>query len=88
MRLAKSLAGHDGNQYFAVIREDEEHVYLANGSTRTLEHPKKKKRKHIQIIKELPAEVSGQLEHSGELENEAVAAAIKMYGDYLKSKND
>ena len=29
-----------------------EYVYLVDGRLRQLEHPKKKKRKHVQIIKE------------------------------------
>ncbi len=57
MEMAKSLSGHDKEQLYVVIRGDGEFVYLVNGVNRTLEKPKKKNRKHIQIIKKLPREV-------------------------------
>ena len=50
MEMAKSLSGHDKEQLYVVIRGDGEFVYLVNGVNRTLEKPKKKNRKHIQII--------------------------------------
>lgn len=86
MNLAKSMAGHDRNHYYAVIREDEENVYLANGTTRTLEHPKKKRKKHIQIIRQLPAEVSGLLEQEETPDDQTLARAICMYEEYLSNK--
>lgn len=48
--FARSLAGHDKNKLYVIISEDDEYVYLADGKIRLIEHPKKKKKKHIQII--------------------------------------
>ncbi len=48
--LAKSIAGHDKNQFFVIVREESEYVYLADGKERTLEKPKRKNKKHIQPI--------------------------------------
>lgn len=47
--LAVSLAGHDKNNYYVIIRSDKEYVYLVDGKNRTLSKPKKKKKKHIRI---------------------------------------
>ncbi|MDE7435305.1 MAG: KOW domain-containing RNA-binding protein [Lachnospiraceae bacterium] len=88
MNLAKSLAGHDRNHYYAVIREEEENVYLANGTTKPCEHPKKKRRKHIQIIKRLPEEVSALLKEAAGTDDRVLASAIKMYEQYLKREKD
>ena len=52
--FAKTKAGHDKNQIYFLLKEDEEYVYLVNGTTKPLEKPKKKNRKHIQLIKNLP----------------------------------
>ena len=49
--LAMSKAGHDKNTVYVITDADDEYVYLADGKIRTLDKPKKKKRKHIQIIK-------------------------------------
>ncbi len=48
--LAKSIAGHDKDQFFVIVREESEYVYLADGKERTLEKPKRKNKKHIQPI--------------------------------------
>ena len=40
--FAKSLSGHDRNQYYLIIKKDEDFVYLVNGTTKPLEKPKKK----------------------------------------------
>lgn len=48
--LAKSKAGHDNGHVYVIYGEDDSYVYLVDGSIRTIERPKKKKKKHIQII--------------------------------------
>ena len=42
IEFAKSLAGHDRNEIYLVVRSDERFLYLANGTTKTLDAPKKK----------------------------------------------
>lgn len=50
--LARSLAGHDKDRYFIILKEDGEYVALADGRSKTAAHPKWKKKKHIQLVKE------------------------------------
>ena len=45
-----STAGRDSGDWFYVIAEDPEYLFLANGKDRTLERPKRKKRKHVQKV--------------------------------------
>ena len=45
-----STAGRDAGQWFYVINEDHEFLFLANGKDRTLDKPKRKKRKHVQKV--------------------------------------
>lgn len=54
--LAVSKAGHDSRLTYVIIEEDGEYVYLADGKIRTVDRPKKKNRKHIQIIKKIQIE--------------------------------
>ncbi len=49
--MAVSLAGHDKDKIYLIVGEEKEYVYLADGRIRTCNNPKKKNRKHIQIIK-------------------------------------
>ena len=48
--LATSKAGHDKDRLYLIVGEEEECVYLCDGRLRGVEHPKKKKKKHIQFI--------------------------------------
>lgn len=49
--LATSKAGHDKDSVYVIIREDGEYIFAADGSGRTVERPKRKNRKHVQLIK-------------------------------------
>ena len=77
LRLAKSLCGHDKNEIYVVYREENDFVYLINGKTKTIEKPKRKKQRHIQIIKNLPEEIIEMV--SQELTNETAKKIIKHY---------
>ena len=49
--LARSKAGHDKDKVYVIINMDDTYVYLVDGNLRTLNKPKKKKWKHVQLIK-------------------------------------
>lgn len=49
-KLAVSLAGHDKGSIFLVIREDGDVIWLADGISRLYQSPKRKKRKHVQLV--------------------------------------
>ena len=43
--LAKSLVGHDKDKVYVIVGLDEQFTYLADGERKTLQSPKKKKKK-------------------------------------------
>ena len=45
-----STAGRDTGEWFYVIAEDQTYLYLANGKGRSLDKPKRKKRKHVRKV--------------------------------------
>lgn len=77
MEFAKSLSGHDKNQYYFVLEKEADFLMLVNGANRSLEKPKKKNEKHVQIIKKLPSAVEEIL--AVELSNLTIKKAIKEY---------
>ena len=77
MEFVKSLSGHDKNQYYFVLQKEEGFVLLVNGTNRSLEKPKKKSEKHVQIIKKLPVEIEQIL--ATEQTNLTIKKAIKEY---------
>lgn len=50
--LVKSLAGHDKDKIYLIAELDESYVYLVDGRLKTYNNRKKKKKIHVQIIKE------------------------------------
>lgn len=48
--LAKAKAGRDKDKIYVIYEVDNTYVYLVDGKKRPLKKPKKKKRKHVQII--------------------------------------
>ena len=78
--LAASLAGHDKNQIFIIIREDDEYVYLCDGRLKKLDNPKRKNKKHIQIIKKgTDAELAAKLAKGEAVRDEEIKRTIKLY---------
>lgn len=49
--FAYSLAGRDRDKLYLIIKEDGDCVWLVDGNVRTLKNPKRKNKRHIQIIK-------------------------------------
>ena len=52
--LARSKAGHDAKTLYLVCRTEGDFVYLCDGRLRKFDSPKKKNKKHIQIIHKIP----------------------------------
>ncbi len=59
--LAVSLAGRDKGSLYVVLDSDETWVWLTDGKRRRLENPKRKKWKHVQVIRHLPEELLAQM---------------------------
>ena len=78
------MSGHDKNQYYFVAQKEADFFLLVNGTNRSLEKPKKKNEKHVQIIKKLPAEIEQIL--AQEQTNLTIKKAIKEY-EKLKNQN-
>lgn len=77
--LAKSKAGHDRNHIYVVAEEKEDVVYLVNGSSRPLSHPKKKKKIHIWPIVHLPSEVAEAADRIEVIDDASVQKLIALY---------
>ena len=79
--FARSLAGHDKNKLYLISKLDDEYVYLVDGSIRTVDRPKKKRKKHIQIDYQIMDLIKEKLEAKVELRNEDIKRAIKLKED-------
>ncbi len=49
--MARSVAGHDKGTLYIIIEERDQYLLVADGKLKTLEKPKKKNPKHLQLIR-------------------------------------
>lgn len=73
-----STAGHDKGRIFVILRTDSEYVYLMNGIDRTFEKPKKKNKKHIDIISYEDEYLKVRQKDNKPIRNEDIKRAIKI----------
>ncbi len=77
--LAISLAGHDKGHVYYVTKADDSFIYLANGTTRFLSNPKKKKLKHVQLVKRFPKSLLDIISDETELDDLKIKRIIKCF---------
>lgn len=77
--LAKSKAGHDKNHVYVIFKEDETNVFLINGRTKTTMCPKKKRKQHVQRIKNFSKEIEKQLENATTIDDELAVRVLQYY---------
>ena len=77
--LVVSKAGRDQGQLFYVIDADEQYVYLADGKSRRIEAPKRKKQKHVRFIAESAAPVAEKIRSKEKITNSELCKAIAAY---------
>lgn len=78
IKLAVSRSGHDKDSIYVIVKEEANMVYLADGKLKPLEKPKRKNRKHIQVIEKLPKEITEVFTQEN-FRNEEIKRAIKLY---------
>lgn len=78
-KFATSKAGHDKTKLYVIMNEDSEYVYLVDGDLKPLDKPKKKRKKHIQIINRVDEIIQNKLETGQIIYNEDIKRAIKLY---------
>ncbi len=76
--LAVSLAGHDKGRIYLIIGEEGDFCYLADGKTRGADNPKKKRKKHLQIMKTRDEALAEKLKDGKTIYNEEIKLAIKV----------
>ena len=76
--FAISKAGHDKDQMYIIVKEEEDFFYLADGRIRGVEKPKKKRKKHLQIVKTgIDKALAEKLKSGQTVYNEEIKFAIK-----------
>ena len=78
--LVVSKAGRDQGQLFYVIDVDEQYVYLADGKSRRLEKPKRKKRKHVEQVPRTESRIAEKIRNGEKVLNSELRKELASFG--------
>ena len=82
-----STAGHDQGEIFYVIDMDDQFLYLANGKDRTLDKPKRKKRKHVQKVLRSETRVVEKLIRGDKVLNSELRRDLAFHAKEMQANN-
>ena len=85
--VVKSTAGRDQGKLFYVIGTDPVYLSLANGKDRTLDRPKRKKRKHIQKVLRSETRVAEKLKEGDKVLNSELREDLAEISQDIQSHN-
>ena len=85
--VVASAAGRDQGKLFYVIGTDETYLMLANGKDRTLEKPKRKKRKHVQKVLRSETRVALKLINGDKVLNSELRRDLAYLSRELQANN-
>ncbi len=72
-QIVKSLAGHDKDCIYMIVRAEGSFIWVADGKRRRLENPKRKNTAHVQLIRVYVPEADRD-------KDEAIQHFLKSYG--------
>ena len=72
-QIVKSLAGHDRDSYYMIVRSEGRFIWVVDGSKRKLDNPKKKNTGHVQLVNVFVPD-------SDRDKDEAIQHFLKSYG--------
>ena len=87
--MATSKAGHDKEETYVIVGEDEKFVYLSDGRLKSVNDPKKKSKKHIQVIKHhINEDLAMKLAKGDKVYDEEIKLVIKLWNRQNKEENN
>ncbi len=78
--LVEATAGRERGKVFFVLDTDGEYLLLADGKSRRIEAPKRKKRKHARFLAEDGGRVAEKIRGNERVTNSELRKAIAAYG--------
>lgn len=76
-QVVYSKSGHDKGKAFVVTEVEEDFLYLVDGKCRSIDKPKKKKIKHVQITNYTVSAIKAKIENGEQLLNADFVKALK-----------
>ena len=77
--IVRSDAGRDKGKLFAVLAVEGEYLLLADGKSRKVESPKRKKRRHVLFVASDGSRLSEKIRSEGKITNSELRRALAAY---------
>ena len=84
--LVEATAGREKGKLYFVMETDGDYLLLADGKSRRVEAPKRKKRKHVRFIADSDGRAAGKIRGNERVTNSELRKAIAAYG--VQDKTD
>ena len=84
--VVTSLAGRDQGNLFYVIGMDETYLLLVNGKDRTIDKPKKKKRKHARKVLRSETRIAERIRNGDKVLNSELRRDLAEISQEVQSK--
>ena len=85
--VVKATAGRDQGKLFYVINMEEQFLFLANGKDRPLDRPKRKKRKHVQMVLRSETRVAEKLRRGDKVLNSELRRDLAFLAGQMQVNN-
>ena len=85
--VVQATAGRDQGKLFFVIATDGEFLSLANGKDRPLDRPKRKKRKHVQMVLRSETRVAEKLRRGDKVLNSELRRDLAFLAGQMQGNN-
>ena len=85
--VVRATAGREQGKIFYVIQEDETYLYLVNGKDRTLDKPKRKKRKHVKKVLRSETRVADKLRFGDKVLNSELRRDLAEFSQKMQAND-
>jgi len=79
--IVKSIAGRDKGKLFFVLDVEDEFFLLADGKTRKIENPKRKKCKHTEFAARFDCRVADKIKSEEKITNSELRRTLAAFGE-------
>ena len=85
--VVKATAGREKGKLFYVLNVDDQYLLLGNGKDRTLEQPKRKKRRHVDKVLRSETRVAQKLRQGDKVLNSELRRDLAYLSQKMQSNN-
>lgn len=84
--IVMSISGRDKGKLFFVIDTEPGYVLIADGKGRKLEHPKRKKEKHVRFVAQVETRTANKIKNGDKVLNSEIRRDLAEYSETFQNQ--